>query len=197
MKEKRKKIGIDGEEMEKDQMPAEQVRQQEKQMETEELSEEIKLLEKEIAQFKKNEDEYIDRIKRLQADYDNHRKRTLREQIDHIQRANKDLIEKMLPVLDSFESALHIAQDFKGSEDEFYKGVKMIYDTLTSVLNKEGLKVIDPVGEEFNPNYCDAAVTETVKGKSEGTILEVLRKGYMLNDFLIRPAVVKVCVAEK
>ena len=178
-------------------MPAEKIRQEEKQMEIEELSEEIKLLEKEIAQFKKNEDDYIDRIKRLQADYDNHRKRTLREQIDHIKRANKDLIEKMLPALDSFESALLIAQDLKGSEYEFYKGVKMIYDKLADVLSKEGLKIIDPVGEEFNPNYCDAAVTETVQGKSEGTILEVLRKGYMLNDFLIRPAVVKVCVAEK
>ncbi len=162
----------------------------EKEMEVEELQEEIELLRKELAQYKKLEDEYLDRIRRLQADYDNHRKRTLRENIEHIKRANKDLIEKLLPVIDDFERALEAG---KSKDDDFYNGILMIYNSLMEVLKKEGVKVINPKGEEFDPNLCEAAVTESVKGEKEGTILQVLRKGYMLKDFLIRPAVVKVC----
>jgi len=165
----------------------------ESEMEVEELVEEIELLRKELDEYKKLEDEYLDRIKRLQADYDNHRKRTLREHLEHIKRANKDLIEKLLPVIDNFERALEAGKNSRTKDDEFYKGVLMIYNNLMEVLKKEGVKVISPEGEEFDPQICEAAVTETVEGVEEGVILEVLRKGYMLKDHLIRPAVVKVC----
>ncbi|MDZ7838868.1 MAG: nucleotide exchange factor GrpE [Actinomycetota bacterium] len=162
-------------------------------METEELVEEIELLQKELDEYKKLEDEYIDRIKRLQADYDNYRKRTLKEHMDHIKRANKDLIEKILPVIDNFERALEAGKDGKHKNDQFYDGVLMIYNNLMEVLAREGLEVISPEGEEFDPQICEAAVTESVEGVEEGVILDVLRKGYMLKDYLIRPAVVKVC----
>lgn len=158
-----------------------------------ELHEEIDLLRKELSHYKKIEEEYLDRLKRVHADYDNYRKRALKEQEEIISRANKDLIEKILPVIDSFESALDMGNDLKATGDDFYKGVKMIFDSLMNVLAKEGVTVINPAGEEFNPYICEAAVTEYIKGVEEGTVLEVLRKGYKLNDFLIRPAVVKVC----
>jgi len=160
----------------------------------EELLNEIELLKKEIDDFKKAENEHVDRIKRIQADYDNYRKRTLKEQIDLIKRANKDLIEKMLPVLDSFESALEIAYKTEKAEDEFTKGIEMIYSKLLEVLEKEGLKVINPGGEEFDPKICEAAVTETSSDFEDHHIISVLRKGYILGDFVIRPAVVKVCI---
>jgi len=134
-----------------------------------------------------------DRLKRVHADYDNYRKRVLKEQIDIILRANKELIEKLLPVIDSFEHALEMDEDLKSVGDDFYKGVKMIFGKLMDVMQKEGITVINPAGEEFNPHICEAAITESVKDIEEGTVLEVLRKGYKLNDFLIRPAVVKVC----
>jgi molecular chaperone GrpE len=165
----------------------------EKKLETEELKEEIELLRAELESCKKVEEGYIDRIKRIQADYDNYRKRTLKEQLEHIKRANKDLIEKLLPVIDNFEMALEAGKKLEKEEDDFYKGVKMIYDNLMELLKKENVKVINPVGEEFNPEICEAAVTENVKGVDDGHVLEVLRKGYMIDDFLIRPAVVKVC----
>ncbi len=168
----------------------------ETEMEVEELVEEIEVLQKELDEYKKLEDDYLNRIKRLQADYDNHRKRTLKEHLDHIKRANKDLVEKLLPVIDNFERALEAGKKSKGEEDDFYKGVLMIYNSLMEVLKKEGMKVISPKGEEFDPQVCEAAVAETVEGVEEGTILEVLRKGYMLKDYLIRPAVVKVCKQE-
>ena len=161
--------------------------------EVKELQEEIGLLRKELSHYKKIEEEYLDRLKRVHADYDNYRKRVLKEQIDIILRANKELIEKLLPVIDSFEHALEMDEDLKSVGDDFYKGVKMIFGKLMDVMQKEGITVINPAGEEFNPHICEAAITESVKDVEEGTVLEVLRKGYKLNDFLIRPAVVKVC----
>jgi len=162
-------------------------------VEIKELQEEIDLLRKELSHYKKIEEEYLDRLKRVHADYDNYRKRVLKEQIDSISRANKELIEKLLPVIDSFEHALEMSEDLKSVGGEFYKGVKMIFGKLMDVMQKEGVTVINPAGEEFNPHICEAVITESVKDVEEGTILEVLRKGYKLNDFLIRPAVVKVC----
>jgi len=161
--------------------------------EVKELQEEIGLLRKELSHYKKIEEEYLDRLKRVHADYDNYRKRVLKEQIDIILRANKELIEKLLPVIDSFEHALEMSEDLKSVGDDFYKGVKMIFGKLMDVMQKEGITVINPAGEEFNPHICEAAITESVKDIEEGTVLKVLRKGYKLNDFLIRPAVVKVC----
>jgi len=161
--------------------------------ELKELQEEIDLLRKELSHYKKIEEEYLDRLKRVHADYDNYRKRVLKEQIDSISKANKELIEKLLPVIDSFEQALEMGEDLKSVGGEFYKGVKMIFEKLMDVMQKEGITVINPAGEEFNPHICEAAITESVKDVEEGTVLEVLRKGYKLNDFLIRPAVVKVC----
>lgn len=159
----------------------------------EELEEEIELLRKELENYKKIEEEYLDRIKRLQADYDNYRKRTLREHLEHIKRANKDLIGKLLPVIDNFEIALDAGKKMKKEESDFFKGVEMIYENLMELLKKENVKVIDPKGEEFNPEVCEAVATEAVKDVDEGKILDVIRKGYMIDDFLIRPAVVKVC----
>lgn len=159
----------------------------------EELEEEIELLRKELENYKKIEEEYLDRIKRLQADYDNYRKRTLREHLEHIKRANKDLIGKLLPVIDNFEIALDAGKKMKKEESDFFKGVEMIYENLMELLKKENVKVINPKGEEFNPEVCEAAATEAVKDVDEGKILDVIRKGYMIDDFLIRPAVVKVC----
>jgi len=158
-----------------------------------ELKEEIELLRKELAHYKQLEEDYLDRLKRVHADYDNFRKRVLRDEADTVARANKDLIEKLLPVIDSFEQAITIGEDLKESDDDFLKGVKMIYDKLMGTLIKEGVSVIDPHGREFNPHECEVAVTAEESGIDEGTVLEVLRKGYKLNDFLIRPAVVKVC----
>jgi molecular chaperone GrpE len=164
-----------------------------KKLAIEELEEEIELLGKQLDDYKKIEDDYLDRVKRLQADYDNYRKRTLKEQLEHIKSANKELIEKLLPVIDSFEHALEVGKDLKSADDEFCKGVNMIYGKLIDVLKGEGIEIINPKGEEFNPHLCEAAVTEAKDNVSEGIVLEVLRKGYKIGNFLIRPAVVKVC----
>ena len=162
-------------------------------LEAEELEGEIEVLRDELKECKKIEDEYIDRIKRLQADYDNYRKRTIKEHLEHIKRANKDLISNLLPIIDNFEMALDAGKKIEGNEGEFYKGVNMIYDNLLELLKKENVTIIEPVGKEFDPRICEAAVTEEVDDIEEGKVLEILRKGYKIDDFVIRPAVVKVC----
>ena len=159
----------------------------------EELEGEIELLRDELKENKKIEDEYIDRIKRLQADYDNYRKRTIKEHLEHIKRASKDLISKLLPMIDNFEMALDAVKKHNRTEDDFYKGVEMIYNNLLELLKKENVTVIEPIGKEFDPKICEAAVTESVDDVEEGRVLEILRKGYKIDDFVIRPAVVKVC----
>jgi len=161
-------------------------------LEIEELISEIDVLRKEFEDCKNIEDDYVDRIKRLQADYDNYRKRTIKEHLEHIKRANKDLVSKLLPVIDNFELALDAGRKLE-KDDDFYRGIKMIHDKLIEVLEKENVTVIETIGEEFDPKVCEAAVTEAVKDVDEGKVLEVLRKGYMIDDFVIRPAVVKVC----
>ena len=161
-------------------------------LEIEELISEIGVLRKEVEDCKDIEDDYVDRIKRLQADYDNYRKRTIKEHLEHIKRANKDLVSKLLPIIDNFELALDAGLKLE-KDDDFYRGIKMIHDKLIEVLEKENVTVIEPIGEEFDPKVCEAAVTEAVEDVDEGKVLEVLRKGYMIDDFVIRPAVVKVC----
>ncbi len=162
-------------------------------LEVEELENEIKVLRNELKEYKKIEEEYIDRLKRLQADYDNYRKRMIKEHLEHIKRANKELVSKLLPILDNFEMALEVGEELKRTGDDLYKGVKMIYENLLELLKKENVTIIEPLGKEFDPRVCEAAVTERVDDVEEGMILEVLRKGYKMDDFVIRPAVVKVC----
>jgi len=162
-------------------------------LEVEELLQEIEVLRDELKQCKEIEDEYMDRIKRLQADYDNYRKRTIKEHLEHLKRANKDLILKFLPIIDNLEMALEAGKGISGGGAELYKGVKMIYDNIIELLKKENVTVIEPLGKEFDPKICEAAVTEAVEDAEEGRVLEILRKGYMIDNFVIRPAVVKVC----
>jgi len=108
-------------------------------LEIEELEGEIEVLRDELKECKNIEDEYIDRIKRLQADYDNYRKRTIKEHLEHIKRANKDLISNLLPIIDNFEMALEVGKKIDKTEGEFFKGVKMIYNNLLELLKKENV----------------------------------------------------------
>jgi molecular chaperone GrpE len=165
----------------------------ESEIEIKQLIDEIGLLRKELAHYKKTEEDYLDKLQRCHADYDNFRKRAAKERIDIITRASKDIIEKLLPILDNFDHAIAAGESLKDQEDEFFKGVKMIHSALLEMLQKEGLSIIYPEGEEFNPHECEVAVTEDVADVNEGIVLDVLRKGYKLNNFLLRPAVVKVC----
>ena len=125
-------------------------------------------------------DNYFEQLQRLQAEFENFRKRIEKEKSEIFKNANKDLIIKLLGILDNFELALKHVDD---------KGINMIYSELYSILENEGLKIIKAEGK-FNPEFHEALIHE--EGKENGKIIEELQKGYMLNDKVIRASKVKI-----
>ncbi|MBP7708727.1 nucleotide exchange factor GrpE [Candidatus Pacearchaeota archaeon] len=134
----------------------------------------------ETPSFEAKEKEYQDKILRLQADFDNFRKRTEKEKQEHSSIANANLITELLPALDHFELALKHNKD---------KGVQMIYDELNEILAKNGLKIINTKGI-FNPNIHEAVMK--VDGKKDNEIVEEIQKGYLINEKLLRASKVKI-----
>jgi len=130
---------------------------------------------------KSKENEYLETLQRLQAEFDNFRKRTEKEKIEIIKNAEESLITELLDIIDDLELSL------KYSKDE---GIKMIYSELYSLLEKRGLRKIDSQGK-FNPKYHVALMQQEAKGE-ENMILEELQKGYLLNDKVIRVSKVKI-----
>ena len=105
--------------------------------------------------------------------------------------ANESLIMDLLVTIDNFERALNIASD-NNDLINYQKGMKMIYDSLLNTLNKYEVSVIDALDKEFDPTYHQAVMAEKVEGKNPGIVIEVLQKGYIYKDKVIRPAMVKV-----
>jgi len=137
-------------------------------------------------------EELTETLKRLQAEFENYKKRIEKEKLEFIQFANEELILRILPILDSFELAL---QNTSNSE-EFVKGVKLIYTQLYSMLESLGLKKINALGEKFDPYKHEVLISEN-SDKEEGVVLEELQKGYLLGDKIIRHAKVKIAKSKK
>lgn len=151
-------------------------------------------LEADIARLENERDEMRELAQRLQADFDNYRKRMLREQSALVERATERLLEELLPVLDSFDSAReHLPADVDSS---VRKGVELLSTELLGVLGQAGLERIDAVGTPFDPNVHEAVMREPSDDgtdTSEGPVVsEVMRPGYRLSGRTLRPAMVKV-----
>src|SRR5437868_7498563 len=124
-----------------------------------------------IARVARERDDYLDALKRLQADFENYKKRILKQQTDHLERAAEGLVEKLLPVLDTFDMAIA-----HGGE-----GLDQVQGQLMAALEREGLERIDPVGKPFDPNESDAVAHEPGEGDRAGgepVVSEVMRTGY-------------------
>lgn len=134
-------------------------------------------------------EEYYDRMLRLQADFENYRRRTQKEKEELWKYASEQLIVSLLPVLDNLERALAARDDDPARVAE---GVDMIYRQLQDVLTREGLSCIPAVGEEFDPSCHEAMLQQKTDRHPDNTVLEELQKGYLLKDKVIRPAMVKV-----
>lgn len=134
-----------------------------------------------------------DKLLREKAELVNYRKRKDEEFSRMLKYSNEELVLEMLPVIDNLESA--IKMDDTNLEDEiskFLQGFKMIYGNLITVLEKFDIKPIDGINKPFDPAYHQAVMTEKVENTESGIIIDVLRKGYILKDKVIRPAMVKV-----
>lgn len=156
---------------------------------------------------KEKKDKFKERIKELEekvkaleeqnlrtnAELINYRKRKDEEISKMLKYSNEDIVREILPIVDNFERA--ISMDDDNLEDEvskFLSGFKMIYCKLVSILEKNGVKAIDGANKPFDPTYHQAVMTEQKEGTEAGMVIEVLQKGYLLKDKVIRPAMVKV-----
>ncbi len=134
-------------------------------------------------------DEYLDSLRRLQADFDNYRKRAVRQQTELLERATEGLLVQLLPVLD----ALDLAEAHASEEDK--TALSQVGTLLRDTLARQGLERIDAVGVEFDPTVHDAVAHEEPDGDEDGKgheITEVMRAGYRLKGRVVRPAMVKV-----
>jgi molecular chaperone GrpE len=133
-------------------------------------------------------DEYLDSLRRVQADFENYKKRIIRQQTEHLERAAEGIVTKILPALD----ALDLARSHHEPDGEAGKALGAVHSALYDVLAKEGLERIDPLGAEFDPNEADAVMHEPAEDSSTREVVEVLRPGYRWRGRVLRPAMVKV-----
>jgi molecular chaperone GrpE len=158
-------------------------------------------LERILATVRRERDEYLDVLRRVQADFENYKKRMLRQQTDHLERAAEDLVTKVLPVLDAFDLARAHLGDGAGAGAEG-KALLAASSLLTDTLAKEGLERIDDPGAPFDPTLHEAVdhvpddeagPADDPAGAPEGPVVEtVLRAGYRWRGRVIRPAMVRV-----
>ncbi len=156
---------------------------------TSELSEEALaeaslIVQNDVVALERERDDYLDQLRRVQADFENYRKRTLAQQGEVAERANESLVGQLLPVLDACDAAVQ-----HGAED-----VAPVQAQLVDTLEKAGLERLEPAGEPFDPNFHEAVMHEPAGDGDEGgsVVAEVLRTGYTWKGRVLRPAMVKV-----
>ncbi len=160
--------------------------------ETEEKSEEKKGF------FKKKKDkkdekieELTDRVKRQMAEFDNFRKRTEKEKASMYEIGAREIIEKILPVVDNFERGLATIPE-EEKDSPFADGMTKIYKQMMTAFEEMGVKAIDAVGEEFNPDYHNAVMHVEDEEAGENVVVEEFQKGYLYKDHVVRHSMVKV-----
>jgi molecular chaperone GrpE len=142
----------------------------------------------EVSSLVAERDEAIDRWKRAAADLDNFRKRALRERDEYVTFANERLVKELLPVLDDLERALVAASEHE--EAALEDGVRLVHQSLAGLLERQGLKEIDAAGK-FDPHVHEALLSQPSDAE-EGSVIDVVQKGYKLGDRVVRPARVVV-----
>ncbi|WP_026771150.1 MULTISPECIES: nucleotide exchange factor GrpE [Sediminibacillus] len=145
----------------------------------------------EIEALKKEKDDVYQRLLRLQAEYDNFRKRTQKEKEADLKYKSQSLVSELLPVVDNFERALDTAPDDESTAG-FVDGIKMVYRQLKDALEKEGVEEIKTEGEPFDPTIHQAVMQVEDDQYESNVVVQELQKGYLLKDRVVRPAMVKV-----
>jgi len=141
-----------------------------------------------VAALQAERDELFGRLQRLAAEFDNFRKRSAREAAVTMERANERLVKELLPVLDDLGRALEAAEEHEGAKLE--EGVRLVHRSLADLLAREGLVEVDTDGK-FDPHSQEALLAQPSEAE-EGTVIQVLQKGYKLGDRVLRPARVVV-----
>jgi molecular chaperone GrpE len=143
----------------------------------------------EVVALRRERDEYLDLAKRTQADFENYRKRAAKDIAAAGSRARVGVIRELLPVVDNLERALDSATD---ADHALVEGVRLVLSELQGVLQRNGIKPIDPSGDQFDPTVHEALSMREQDGAQAGVVLDVVEKGYRTDDVVIRPARVVV-----
>ena len=146
-------------------------------------------LARELEESKRDKDKYYDLLLRKQAEFDNYRKRTERERAESGLAGAREVLQRLLPVLDNMERALRTGG---ASSDPLRKGIELVHQQFLDLLKKEGVQPIEALGAHFDPRLHEAVEVLDVPGFEADMILEEMQKGYTFNDRLLRPALVKV-----
>ena len=149
-----------------------------------------------VAELQRERDEFHDRWLRKSAEFDNYRKRVDRERREQAEQAITDLLGELLLVVDDFDRALTIdapADDVGG--EAYRKGIELIHTKLNDILRKHGVRPMETLGADFDPNLHQAVIHESSPDHREGEVIGELRRGYLIGDKLLRPAMVKVAKA--
>ena len=189
--DKKKQIPIEDEVDEAEEVKAEEAEEKAEGEAAEEAEKEEKEEKENQAEdeAKKAEEAESERYMRLMAEFQNFKRRVAREKSDIHAYANEKIVGELLPVLDNFERAL----DTEGGDPEAYaKGMQLIFEQLKKALENAGLEEIKAKDEAFDPNVHNAVMTECLEDKEDGTVTNVLQKGYKLKDKVIRPSMVAV-----
>lgn len=142
-----------------------------------------------LAKEKAKSEEYYNQMLRLQAEFENYRKRVVREKEDLLKYGAEQLIINLLPVMDSFDSALQTQSE---DSEKLFEGIQKIANQIYDILKKEGLEIIPTVGEVFDPEIHEAVMKEESEEYPENTVTMELRRGYSYKGKVIRAAMVKV-----
>ena len=143
--------------------------------------------------LQRERDEYYDRLLRKTAEFDNYRKRVERERREQSDQQVTDLLLELLTVVDDFDRALTVDAGESGAA--YQKGVELIHAKLNDLLKKYGVRPLDSLGADFDPNLHQAVMHEVSPEHREGEVIGELQKGYVRYDKLLRPAMVKVAKA--
>jgi molecular chaperone GrpE len=146
-----------------------------------------------VAALKRERDDLYDRLLRKTAEFDNYRKRIERERREQADQAVIDLLQELLLVVDDFDRALTV--EAGESAARYRKGVELIHAKLNDLLTRNGVRHLDVLGADFDPNVHQAVIHEVSPEHREGEVIGELRRGYMRGDRLLRPAMVKVAKA--
>jgi molecular chaperone GrpE len=147
----------------------------------------------ELAEARRERDDFKDRWMRKTAEFDNYRKRIERERREQADQGIVDLLQDILPVVDDFDRALTVDTGESGAA--YRKGVELIHGKLHDLLRRWGVKPIEALGADFDPNIHQAVMHEVSPEHREGEVIGELQKGYTIKDRLLRPAMVKVAKA--
>src|SRR5215218_5441114 len=145
----------------------------------------------ELAEAKRERDEYLELAQRTKADFENYRKRVAKETSEALARGKAELARELLPAIDNLERALDAGEDASAHE-ALVKGVAMVRDELHGRLEGAGVESYDPTGEKFDPQLHEALSTQPAEGTESGVVLETVEKGYRLDGQTLRPARVVV-----